>query len=210
MTMLDVHGQPLNLRWNAARRADRTLDEMLGLVKGVIVDGVVTEGEAQFLAHWINANPEAARIWPGNVLARRLQKIFADRVVDEEERDDLLGLLQSVTGETLGMPENENPSTRLPLDDPAPALSFDGTLYVFTGRFVYGTRAACQASVVERGGECASDITRKTDVVVIGDLGSRDWIHTSFGRKIQKAVEYRDHGVGLAIVSEEHWAGQLN
>ena len=31
----DPHGQPLNLRFNRARRAERDLSEMLGLVKGV-------------------------------------------------------------------------------------------------------------------------------------------------------------------------------
>jgi len=32
------------------------------------------------------------------------------------------------------------------------------------------------------------------------------WIHENFGRKIEKAMKYRDEGVALAIVSEEHWA----
>jgi hypothetical protein len=39
-----------------------------------------------------------------------------------------------------------------------------------------------------------------------GTFGSRDWVHTSFGRKIQKAVDYRTSGSRLAIVGEDHWA----
>jgi hypothetical protein len=31
-----------------------------------------------------------------------------------------------------------------------------------------------------------------------------------FGRKIEKAVKYRESGVRLAIVGEEHWAAALD
>jgi hypothetical protein len=34
-------------------------------------------------------------------------------------------------------------------------------------------------------------------------------VHTSFGRKIEKAVSYRQSGVRLAIISEDYWAGSL-
>ncbi len=46
----------------------------------------------------------------------------------------------------------------------------------------------------------------RTRYLIIGTFGSRDWVHTSFGCKIQKAVEYRSDGSGLAIVGEEYWA----
>src|SRR5688572_16694798 len=95
---LDAHGQPENHRFNAARRADRTIHEMLGLVKGLIVDGEVTEGEAQFLEHWIKANPESIATWPGDVLSARLTRVFTDGTVTEDERDDLLYFLQKMVG----------------------------------------------------------------------------------------------------------------
>jgi hypothetical protein len=45
--------------------------------------------------------------------------------------------------------------------------------------------------------------------LIVGTFGSRDWVHTSFGRKIEKAVTYRRAGQRLAIISEDHWAGSL-
>ena len=205
---LDAHGQP-NPRFNAARRADRAIHEMLGLVKGVIVDGTVSDSEAQYLAHWINANPEAVEFWPGRALADRLMQIFADGRIDEDEREDLLYFLQQMVGEDHGQHGDVNPATRLPLDEPAPPLEFRDREYVFTGRFIWGTRAACHAAVEARGGIVASNITKRTRILVLGDLGSRDWAHTSFGRKIQKAVEYREVGIPLTIVDEQHWCTHL-
>jgi hypothetical protein len=43
---LDSDGQPLNLGFNHARRTERNLCELLGLAKGLLADGVVTETEA--------------------------------------------------------------------------------------------------------------------------------------------------------------------
>ncbi len=64
--------------------------------------------------------------------------------------------------------------------------------------------------VQARGGKSGKDVTRETSYLVIGTFGSRDWVHTSFGRKIEKAVEYRTSGYGLHIVAEDHWAAALD
>jgi hypothetical protein len=46
---LNDHGQPLDTRINERLRVDRAIHEMLGLVKGVLVDGDVTEREVRAL-----------------------------------------------------------------------------------------------------------------------------------------------------------------
>jgi hypothetical protein len=45
--------------------------------------------------------------------------------------------------------------------------------------------------------------------LVVGNLGSEDWIHSSFGRKIERAVELRRECPTLAIINEDHWARAL-
>ena len=60
------------------------------------------------------------------------------------------------------------------------------------------------------GVECVQEnITKRTSFLVIGTFGSRDWVHTAFGRKIEKAVSYREAGVPLRIVAEDHWPSTL-
>jgi NAD-dependent DNA ligase len=204
---IDEHSQPHALV-NLSRRIDRSINELLGLTKGIIADGSVSVAESDTLRAWINANPEAAAAWPGNVLAERVARIYNDGRVDDVEREELRCLLEDLAGGHVT--EQGNASTRLPLDDQAPELRFDGSVYVFTGRFFSGTRQWCEAIVESRGGVCSSNVTRRTAYLVIGELGSRDWKHTSFGRKIQKAVEIRAAGRGLAIIAEDHWAECLH
>lgn len=203
---LDQDGQPLSLAWNFRRRADAGIDELIGFIRGILADGEVTEAETTSLAAWTLKHREIASDWPVNVLARRLNRIFADGSVDETEREDLKELLCDILG------ENENPlvtpATTLPLCKPAPDVIFDQNVFVMTGKFAFGPRRICEAEVLARGGRVGTSVTLQTSYLVIGSVGSRDWIHSSWGRKIEKAAQYREL-CPLAIISEQHWASFL-
>lgn len=205
---LDLNGQPPSAL-NSDLRAGRGLNEMLGICKGVLIDGVVSDPEAALLRDWVDANPDVTQTWPGNVLAARLQRIYGDGRVDEEERAELADLLKQLVGGQVAVAAGANLSSTLPIDYPPPSLSFSGRVYVLTGLFAYGPRKECQRAVEALGGRCESSITKRTDVVVIGTFASRDWVHTTHGTKIQKAVEYRNRGIPVAIVAEDHWAACL-
>lgn len=205
MAELDSHNQP-NPRINASSREDRAIHELLGCCRGVLYDGIVNDDEAIGLASWIQANPEAADRWPGSVIAGRLNRMMADLVIDEEECEDLRDLLEKLVSGHMSQLTRDNATTQLPLDDPAPELEFDGHVYVFTGKFALGPRAVCERTVQELGGSCDPRITQRTNYLVLGTFASRDWAHTSYGRKIEQAVEYREKGIPLAIVGEDHWA----
>lgn len=75
-----------------------------------------------------------------------------------------------------------------------------------TGKFAYGARSAVFGAIAALGGlPTDAAPNRTTNYVVIGAFASRDWINTSHGRKIEKAVELRAKGTGLRILAEEHW-----
>jgi DNA polymerase III epsilon subunit-like protein len=207
--LLDKHGQP-PATFTAALRSDRSTSELIGLAKGVIADGVVTEPEFGVLVSWLEANPEAAACYPGNVLFKRIQRILADGRVDPEELEDMAALLGELTGASQGEIRGASLSATLPLDMPQPQLEFPGRRFVFTGTFAYGPRLICEQEVLARGGTVAKNLNRRTDYLVIGTIGSQNWYHTTHGRKIEQAVRLRDEGYGIAIVAEEHWATTLD
>ena len=205
----DPHGQPFNIRFNRARRAERDLSEFLGLAKGLLADGTVTVEEAELVHNWVARHPSAAEQWPLNHLVARLERIFRDGRVDEEERRELAEVLEAIVGGTAGVILGEDAATALPLDAPPPEFIWRDAVFVFTGKFAFGTRSQCQRCVAALGALCDSDVTRRTNYLVIGTFGSRDWVHTSFGRKIEKAVSLRDAGSPIAITTEDHWVGCL-
>jgi hypothetical protein len=203
---LDPHGQPYNLRFNRARRAERDLSEFLGLAKGLLADGSISKEEAVHIGEWVVNHPDAVEQWPLNRLVERLSQIYSDGRIDEEERMDLADLLTSIVGGTAGMIVGQDAATDLPVDSPPGPFDWPGAKFVFTGKFAFGTRSECQRRVIALGAICSSDVTQDTSYLVIGTFGSRDWVHTSFGRKIEKAVKYRQLGNQVVIADEEHWA----
>lgn len=55
----DQNGQPVR-NIHAARVSTRTVDELIGLSKGIIADGVINEAEAAFLVQWLEENYDRA------------------------------------------------------------------------------------------------------------------------------------------------------
>jgi hypothetical protein len=208
-TPLDLDGQPINTAFNATRRSERSTSELIGLAKGIIADGEVSRPEFGMLLSWLEANPEATFYYPGNVLLCRVHRIIEDRVVDDEELDDLGDLLKEMTGMAHGPIRGANAATTLPFDHPPPQMQWTGSVFVFTGKFAYGPRSVCEREVCGRGGQCAPSPSKRTRYLVIGTVGSRDWFHTTHGRKIEHAVNLREKGVPIAIISEDHWAMSL-
>jgi NAD-dependent DNA ligase len=205
---LDANGQPPR-RLYRARVNDRLVAELLGVVRGAICDGIVTATEARALAQWVDSHPEVVQGFPGDLIAERLARIFADGHVNDDEREDLLTLLRDLVGEPAQHTGHLNHATRLPLDDPPPSLVFAGHEYCLTGKFAYGTRKGCEQAVIERGGTVHSDVRARTNVLVIGTFGSDAWVQSSWGRKILAAMDARNAGRAIRIVAEEHWVAHL-
>lgn len=205
----DAHGQPLTRAYNRRRRADREVQELLGLAKGIIADGMVVDSEVVALQQWFDGHEDALDVWPLNVLSGRLRRILADGMVDEEERTELAGLLRQATGERPDGATAMRGATRLPLCDPAPHVEYVGRTFVFTGRFAFGTRTRCERAVLREGGAVKRTVSRGTHYLVIGALASVDWANSTHGRKIEEAVHLRAAGHPVHIVSEEHWSSTL-
>ncbi|MDG1206840.1 MAG: BRCT domain-containing protein [Pseudomonadales bacterium] len=187
---------------------DRLIDELIGVCRGVIADGRVDEQEAIFLGQWIENHREIADRWPVNILYARLVEMLRDGIMSESERAELLLTLRDLTGESL-IYQEPNRSTTLPLDNPQPEIDFTGKSFCLTGRFVFGSELECEEAILELGGDIVEAPNMVTDYLVIGELSSPDWVHTSFGRSIEHAVDLKQQGSSISILSEEHWVNSL-
>lgn len=194
--------------YNQDRVEDRSISEMIGISKGLVADGVINEFEAEFLVEWVKNNAQLT-CWPFNVLQNRIGVMLEDGVIDSQEREELFSLLKSLIGEKPVAEHISSFATTLPLTKPVPKILFEGKSFCFTGKFAYGLRKDCEKAVEQRGGVIADNVTKKLDYLVIGLMGNEDWAHSTFGRKIQKAIDYNEKNATIAIIGEDDWTNAV-
>lgn len=198
---------PRLFKIHADRLIKRDIDQLLGICEFALQDGHIDQAEARSILSWLHDHRLCIDTWPASVLYDRLRHMLADGHLDRDEQRDLLTLIMNIASPRSSA-GNVVP-TALPLNAPAPPVIIEGRSFCFTGVFDFGRRADCHEAIEQRGGIPAGGITKKLHYLVIGNIGSEVWKHSSFGSKIAKAVDYREAGASLAIISESYWAAQL-
>ncbi|WP_025770889.1 BRCT domain-containing protein [Thioalkalivibrio sp. HK1] len=193
----------LYVRYNRKNIQDRQIDTLIGLSRAFIADRVVNQAEAECLHAWLVQSSDSKNPIVLNLLSK-VAPMMEDGELDAEEAAELFKLLQNFSGGE-AEPDEAFKTTRLPVCSPAPEIHFQGGRFLFTGTCAFGTRKRCQEEVERRGGINLASVTRNLDYLILGDYVTASWAHETFGRKIEKAMQYRDAGVPLSIITEEHW-----
>lgn len=191
-----------------SRLLARSCESLLGIAAGLIADGELNKTEVQFLSTWLADHPELRDSWPGEVVYKRVREALADGFLTAEEQAYLLLTLQELVGgsfvEDGTVPTGAN---SLPIDRSADVGIPDRT-FCFTGKFLFGTRNACERAVLARGGQLSS-VQAALSFLVIGSLSSRDWKFSSHGTKIELAMRLKEAGSQIRVVSEDQWIAAL-
>ncbi len=204
--MVDLHQEFQNSGFFHEARIDRrSADALVGIAAGLAADGTINQQEAEFLKTWIETHLTHLCDPVVNILYKRLAGMLSDGVLDAEESAELLETLHQFAGLPVGSAQTFTAPTSLPLDNPAPSLNWADRVFIFTGVMAYGPRKDCESLIVERGGLIGGSISKKVHYLVVGSIGNDQWLHSTYGTKIKRAVELRESGVPIAIVSEEHW-----
>ncbi len=194
----------------ATHRINKAVEHLMGLVGGMIADAQLADLEIQYLRTWLREHPEATGTFPGNIIAHKVNEVLEDGVITDAERAHLLQALQEMAANDFSHTGSAAPEvTGLPIED-CVTVDFTNAMVCFTGEFLYGTRAACERLVLKAGAQCADSVSKKVDILVIGTRVSPDWAHSSFGRKIQRAVELQDKGHAIEIISERKMMNVLS
>lgn len=185
----------------------RDVDEFLGLCRGFSADGRILDDELIALREW----------------ARRSKRLRTEPLVDEicsmierasqdpSAESGRMRLQEAIT-RLIGKfgEDGRLESTSLPLTVPPPEIIFEAKSFCFTGTFEYGRRKHCEQMTAGLGGVPRAAMAMDVDYLVIGATATGAWLHSSYGRKIQEAVQWRKHRQSsVSIVSERHWVAAV-
>ncbi|MDQ9169947.1 BRCT domain-containing protein [Oxalobacteraceae bacterium R-40] len=185
----------------------RQIDELIGLIKGVMADGAVRQSEVEFLVKWLEQNRDTLDQWPAVAIFPRLKSALSDGNLDSEEEKEIRELLHVALEQNSIREANE--AAGIPYTMPVPEIQFANRTFCFTGKFQSGSRPWCVSQIIARGGIAASKLTQNVNYLIVGELNSGSWTSSKHGRKIGKAIKYREGGSKIAILSEQHWFEQL-
>ncbi len=186
----------------------RSMGALLGIVQGLICDGQLNDKEIHFLHEWLHAHEAVANSAPANIIYQRVNSIVADGSVTDAERIYLGETLQRFIGGSASELTAQTHVTELAFDR-IDTLVYPDSLFCLTGEFAYAARGHCEELIQTLGGKI-SGVTRKLNYLIVGERGSSEWKHGSFGTKIEKAMELRGRGLQVKIVAESIWVGTIS
>jgi len=199
---------PARLMVSRRRIEARNIDQLIGMCTMIPADGAVDDAEAGLLRRWFESNIYAADEWPGNILYERIVRAMVDGRIDPDEERELLEVIHQLAGAT-PTPDGPGVSGAIPFDNPPPEIVYEGRAFVLTGQFVYGPRKKVVSEIEGRGGIVKPNCSKKISYLVVGTVGSEEWLHSTHGTKIIRAVELKQEGAPLAIVPEKAWVERL-
>ena len=190
-------------------REDKGIAMLLGIITGIVADGTLHDLEVKMLHTWLTDNKDAANTWPGSSIVAVIEAALEDGSIDAEERAQLLKLLTGLSTNQFADTGSASPEViALPVDDEC-IVNLKNARVCLTGEFAHGPRSLCEQLTEQAGAELRNTVNGKTDYLVLGANASPSWAHTSFGRKIQQAIEAQREGCKVKIISEERWKSAL-
>lgn len=190
-----------------SEESDKLLLE--GLCQGLMGDQTLSDDEIHYLNWWMKQNSMLRAHYPGKQLYQTVERILQDGVITEEEREELQQQLLLFVGNPFEQGVVTGMATKLAISD-TEIDTLHGCSVCFTGMFLSGTRRQCEETALLLGATPQDAVTQKLDYLIIGELSSRDWRFSSYGRKIEKAMLLQEKGHSVRIVTEEAWLAHAN
>jgi DNA polymerase III epsilon subunit-like protein len=166
-----------------------------GIMKGIIIDGKVTEGECRNLRQWLYDNIYLAGHYPFDKVIKVLEEVLLDGVVTQQESDGITAIIKELL----------NPIESLK----AQVNSVNNKHVCLSGNFAYGQKSAVEKYIIGKGGIIDSAIKKSTNVLLIGDYECQAYSNGTYGTKVKKALEYNEKGCGIQVLKESDFFTQV-
>ncbi len=193
------------------------IQELHGILHGVIADLSINKEELSGLQDWIETNSHLRGVWPVTEIESVVVKVLSDQRIDEAEHRLMLNYFSQFTNLSVNSTLKGEMPALLPTDLTIsgicavdPEIAFTGKLFCFTGVSSRGPRQFFAETVTRAGGGFVDRITNELDYLIIGDEGNPCWAFTCYGRKVEHAVQMRLKGHRILLVHEQDFWDALS
>ncbi len=207
-----------DLKWLAEHLTERAelddlvkdnLQELFGILYGIIADNRLADRELTALAAWLEKSTFLERFYPYDELCTLVSSILADGVISESERERFMAFIaqfvdfsQTATLDAQHYRALQEKYSLSGICVANPEVEVAAHNFVLTGEFESGKRSAIEARISAAGGLIKGNVSKKTHYLVVGNLGNPCWAFSTYGRKVEAALELRKAGVPVLIINE--------
>lgn len=189
-----------------------------GILSGIVADKKITEDEIKGLEDWLLDYEDLKQWWPMNEISAMIKDIMEDGRIDKKEHrrlseyfHDFVELpLEHVKIHDEEYMFNRHLRSHSPFFKPIasickkdPKITFQDNYFCFTGPAVSGSRKDLSSIVKTLGGMATNTIINNLDYLVIGAQSSPAWIYSTYGRKIETAMQKNKFKNQVNIIQEK-------
>lgn len=182
------------------------LQQLHGLLGGVVADGIISEDELRGIQSWMEDNDQLRKRWPYDEIESLIISVMADGQIDGQEHKTLVSFFaqfaEVLDDKTLSDPFILVDSTVKGVCANSPEIAFQGSRFCLTGASSRYTRDVFADKIRALGGEVVGGVSGKLNYLVIGGDGNPCWSYACYGRKVEKAIELRKAGAEILIIHE--------
>lgn len=183
------------------------LQVLQGVCHGILSDGTVSDEEVFELEKWLSDNQHLETYYPYDEISGLIKEVLHDGKIDEDERN----LLKRYFNEFASLTDIE---LQKQINDEVKdvkiggicsnvsSIHFSDNQFCFTGTSVRGSRSEISRLIEEYGGKFVNSVSKSTNYLIVGDNGNPCWAYACYGRKVEKAINYRKEGAPIVIVHE--------
>lgn len=174
----------------------KSLQDLKQIVEKIMVDKSITENEINYLKFWLDHNSQLIGNYPFDKINNIVNQVLNDGQITEEEFNNL----NMVFNEFINPLNNTNDKS----------LIIENNCFCLTGTFNSGSKEDIEQKIINKGGICSKGVSTKINYLIVGDGGSDAWKFGNYGGKVQKAMELKEKGKQIEIISEEDFINILD
>lgn len=187
------------------------LMKLEGMFRGFLSDGSLDDKEVHELQRWLEENKSLSGHFLFDEIYKLVEDVLEDGVITEDERDSLTSFMYEFTSNLnvdaraqIEMRKADSSGSNSSIYS-KPVISFEACQFCISGDFLnFDSKADVESAIMHRGGIIAKGVTKKVSYLIVGGQGSEDWKFGKYGRKVEKAMQYKSKGVAIEVI-EESW-----
>ncbi|NLA43877.1 hypothetical protein GX865_07095 [Candidatus Saccharibacteria bacterium] len=164
------------------------LQELHVLLMEITADQAIDAEEVLMLRGWLEKHRSLSGQYPYDKIFGVVSETLDDGELTTDELDALLHLFLSCINPAESSEHHE--------------VCLSGKCICVTGEFTYGDRKSVKSRLELHGAVWKEGVTRKTDMLIVGDQGSAAYTCGTYGGKIKRAMEFREAGCAIEIILE--------